>query len=134
MNKFKYWLNAHKDMILPTVFSGIVVLLLWSIFTFIYEWAVLNIPLLLSSISTSDFSSWRDTLELWGQETVTIEQSNFQIINLIMMFLCAFVLITSRFFKKKHELVSKYLKREKVYADIISKLAKKDDTNEPSDK
>jgi len=131
INNFKCWFNTHRDMILPSVFVGVVVLLLWSIITFIYEWATLNIPLLWSLISVSDFSSWWEAFGLWGQETISIERSNFDVVTLVTVFITAFVQAIFWVLDKKHKLRSKYLKREEVYVDIISKLSKKDDSKDP---
>ncbi|PML86672.1 hypothetical protein BCT45_18640 [Vibrio breoganii] len=89
-------------MIVPSIFVGVLVLLIWSLITSIFGWLVETIKLLVSSLDVSDASSWLEKFEVWGQNTTTIEFTNFEVMNLVVVLIVFFIKLTTWLMEKSY--------------------------------
>ncbi|MFH0934528.1 MAG: hypothetical protein V1879_04925 [Pseudomonadota bacterium] len=73
------WLKRHKDEILKLTIVTVLSTIIFNVVMAIFNWIVLNVPVLVIE-GGSTLSAWWVAFANWGQETVSIEKTKFQIL------------------------------------------------------
>jgi hypothetical protein len=84
------WLMRHKDEILKLTIVSVISLIIFNILMAMFNWTVLNVPVLVTD-GGSSLSKWWFLYAEWGQETVTFEQTKVQIMGGFIALLSAVI-------------------------------------------